>query len=129
MVDFRRPGYNLFMWLHTNKYNLSIYTNFLGCTYIFTHIITYVRMSLTMNNAITMSMGKAERPSNHLHGSWSIFVITTRARRASSIDPIAQANWNIQTTYPYCYITVCKQFKYANYSIQIQYEFVCTCPD
>ena len=47
-----------------------------------------------MNSASTSSMGRAERPSNHLHGSWSILVITTRARRASSIDPMAQANWS-----------------------------------
>ena len=51
---------------------------------------------LTINNDITGSMGRAERPNNHLHGSWSILVITTRANNASNIDPVAQANCSLK---------------------------------
>ena len=50
---------------------------------------------LTGNIKITTSNGRAERPSNHLHGSWSILVITNRASSASNTDPVAQAICNL----------------------------------
>lgn len=50
-----------------------------------------IKIILTGKVNITTNKGRAESPSNHFHGSWSILVITNRASNASNIDPMAQA--------------------------------------